>query len=122
MRAFRMLIYHENQNRVMNNIEQLFALLELFMQKPEEDRQRKAWNMFYSFFVLFPPSTVEKMVNDLSAFSQDRDDVPEREKLKLLAFCKYLNVTLKLLHTEVAGRVSVTDIKPNLFSDPDHSL
>lgn len=117
-----MLIYYENQNRVMNNIEQLFALLELFMQKSEEDRQRKAWNMFCSFFILFPPSTVEDMVNDLSAFSQARDDVSEQEKLKLLAFCKYLNVTLKMLNTEVNERIAVTDTKPNIFSDPDHSL
>ncbi|HEY9256646.1 hypothetical protein [Chitinophaga sp.] len=106
----------------MNNIEQLFALLELFMQKPEEDRQRKAWNMFCSFFILFPPSTVEDMINDLSAFSQARDDVSEQEKLKLLAFCKYLNVTLKMLNTEVNERIAVTDTKPNIFSDPDHSL
>ncbi|MFX1705735.1 hypothetical protein PV783_17335 [Chitinophaga sp. CC14] len=106
----------------MTLIEQLFLLLELFMKKTEEERQQKAWNMFHSFFILFPPATIKNMINDLAAFSQDRKDIAESEKQKLLAFCKYLSVSLSLLRNEVNNRKAITDIRAEIFSDNDRSL
>lgn len=101
----------------MELTEQLFVLLELFMKKPEDERQQKAWNMFHSFFIVFPAETIKKMINDMTAFSQDRKDIPEQEKLKLLVFSKYLIVTLELLNNEVNDRKSIIDIRADLFSD-----
>ena len=101
----------------MEDIKKLFILLELFMQQPEEERQQKSWNMFHSLFIIFPVDTMLEMVDNLAAYSQQREDIPEHEKLILMAFCKYLKVVLQMLYEEVNIRLTITDISGNLFTE-----
>ncbi|RFS26789.1 hypothetical protein DVR12_03105 [Chitinophaga silvatica] len=101
----------------MEKIKKLFLLLELFLQQPEDKRQRKSWEMFNSLFIIFPPETVEGMINNMTAYSQEREEISEEEKLQLLVFSKYLNVTLKMLHKEVEKASSTKPFSGNLFSE-----
>ncbi|RAJ80112.1 hypothetical protein CLV59_105219 [Chitinophaga dinghuensis] len=87
----------------MNQHEQLVVLLEAFKRKPIEEQHRLAWNMFFSFFKIFPLETTQKMINDLCAVSQSEAIFcfTESSKIKLLTFCGYLNKSLELLDYEV---------------------
>lgn len=87
----------------MNQHEQLFALLEAFKRKPMEEQRKLAWNMFFSFFKIFPLETAQNMINDLCAVSQGEAVYcfTESRKIKLLAFCGYLKKSLELLDHEV---------------------
>jgi len=87
----------------MNQHEELFLLLEAFKRKPIEEQYRLAWELFYSFFKIFPLETTEQMVNDLCAVSQG-DAIfcfPESKKIEILAFCGYLKKSLELLNHEM---------------------
>ncbi|QJB29917.1 hypothetical protein HF329_00775 [Chitinophaga oryzae] len=87
----------------MNQHEKLFALLELFKRKPQDEQRRLAWEMFYSFFRIFPLESAHNMVDDLCAISQ-ADAIccfTEFKKIEALAFCAYLKKSLELLNYEV---------------------
>ena len=105
-------------------IQQLVLLLELFKKKPRTEQQRLAWNMFYAFFELFGPVSINSMIDDLNGIAQQQSKfkLKEKEKLILMAFCNYMKLLMDLLYSEIELRMKEKNFPAGTEPSEKHPL